>query len=412
MIKTYIKRKYYLKKIKPFIDKDIIKVIIGQRRVGKSYLLFQIMDAIKEKHKNANIIYINKELNKFEKIKNYQDLLKYVEEKAKPKKKSYIFIDEIQDIEKFEKALRSLNATGKYDIYCTGSNTDLLSGELATYLSGRYIEINVFSLSYLEFLTFHKLKNSPESFLKYLKYGGLPYLIHLELNDEVVYDYLRNVYNTILFKDVVSRYKIRNFAFLENLVWYLADNTGSLVSAKKISDFLKSQRIKISPNIVLDYLSFLAQAFFIFKVPRSSIGGKKIFEINEKYYFEDLGLRHSIVSYKQLDINKILENLVFLHLKIAGYKITVGQLGKKEVDFVCEKKGEKMYVQVAYLITEKNTEREFGNLLAIKDNYPKIVVSMDEVIGNSKYEGIKHLHVRDFLVNASIYSTGLNNYEF
>ena len=398
MIKTYKKRKYYLEKIKPFIDKDIIKVIVGQRRVGKSYLLFQIMDAIKKKHKNANIIYINKELGKFEKIKNHKDLLEHIEKNSKPKRKSYVFIDEIQDIEKFEKALRSLNASGRYDIYCTGSNANLLSGELATYLSGRYIEINVFSLSYSEFLSFHKLKDSMESFLKYLKYGGLPYLIHLELNDEVVYDYLRNVYNTILFKDVVSRCKIRNVAFLEGLVWYLADNTGSLVSAKKISDFLKSQKINISPNIVLDYLSFLAQAFFIFKVPRSNIGGKKIFEINDKYYFEDLGLRHSIISYKQMDINKILENLVFLHLKIAGYKITVGQLGKKEVDFVCEKKGEKMYVQVAYLITEENAEREFGNLLAIRDNYPKIVVSMDEIISGSKYEGIKHLHVRDFLV--------------
>lgn len=398
MIKTYKKRKHYLEKIKPFIDKDIIKVIVGQRRVGKSYLLFQIMDAIKEKHKNANIIYINKELSKFEKIKNHKDLLEYIEKNSKPKGKNYVFIDEIQDIEKFEKALRSLNASGRYDIYCTGSNADLLSGELATYLSGRYIEINVFSLSYSEFLAFHKLKNSPESFLKYLKYGGLPYLIHLELNDEVVYDYLRNVYNTILFKDVVSRYKIRNIAFLEDLVWYLADNTGSLVSAKKISDFLKSQKINISPNIVLDYLSFLAQAFFIFKVPRSNIGGKKIFEINDKYYFEDLGLRHSIISYKQMDINKVLENLVFLHLKIAGYKITVGQLGKKEVDFVCEKKGERMYVQVAYLVTEENAEREFGNLLAIRDNYPKMVVSMDEVIGDSKYKGIKHLHIRDFLV--------------
>jgi len=398
MIKTYKKRKHYLEKIKPFIDKDIIKVIVGQRRVGKSYLLFQIMDAIKEKRKNANIIYINKELSKFEKIKNHKDLLEYIEKNSKPKGKNYVFIDEIQDIEKFEKALRSLNASGRYDIYCTGSNADLLSGELATYLSGRYIEINVFSLSYSEFLAFHKLKNSPESFLKYLKYGGLPYLIHLELNDEVVYDYLRNVYNTILFKDVVSRYKIRNIAFLEDLVWYLADNTGSLVSAKKISDFLKSQKINISPNIVLDYLSFLAQAFFIFKVPRSNIGGKKIFEINDKYYFEDLGLRHSIISYKQMDINKVLENLVFLHLKIAGYKITVGQLGKKEVDFVCEKKGERMYVQVAYLVTEENAEREFGNLLAIRDNYPKMVVSMDEVIGDSKYKGIKHLHIRDFLV--------------
>ena len=397
MIKKYIERKIYLDRINPFIDKDIIKVITGQRRVGKSYLLFQIMDVIKKKHPRANIIYINKELNKFDKIKNYQDLLDYIKKQSKASGKKYIFIDEIQDIDKFEKALRDLKASGKYDIYCTGSNAHLLSGELATFLSGRYLEIQVFSLSYLEFLTFHKLKNNQDSLLKYIKYGGLPYLMHLELDDLVAYDYLKSIYNTILYKDVVSRYKIRNPAFLENLVEYLADNTGSLVSAKKISDFLKSQKINISPNIVLDYLSFLTNAFFIFKSPRADIQGKKIFEINDKYYFEDLGLRHSVVGYKQVDINKILENLVFLHLRIMGYQVFVGQLGNKEIDFVCEKQGKKIYIQAAYHITEENKEREFGNLLAIKDNYPKFVISMDELIDLKGYKGIKHIHIRDFL---------------
>lgn len=402
MIKKYIERKIYLNRINPFIDKDIIKVITGQRRVGKSYLLFQIMDVVKKKHPRANIIYINKELNKFDKIRNYQNLLDYIKKQGKASRKNYIFIDEIQDIDKFEKALRDLKASGKYDIYCTGSNAHLLSGELATYLSGRYMEIQVFSLSYSEFLTFHKLKNSQDSLLKYIKYGGLPYLMHLELDDLIVYDYLKNVYNSILYKDVVSRYKIRNPAFLENLVEYLADNTGSLVSAKKISDFLKSQKINISPNIVLDYLSFLANAFFIFKSKRVDIQGKKIFEINDKYYFEDLGLRHSIIGYKQVDINKILENLVFLHLQLMGYKIFVGQLGSKEIDFVCEKQGKKIYIQAAYHITEKNKEREFGNLLAIKDNHSKFVVSMDDLIDPRGYKGIKHVHIRDFLNSSAL----------
>jgi len=343
MIKIYIERKIYLERINPFIDKDIIKVITGQRRVGKSYLLFQIMDVIKKKRPRANIIYVNKELNKFDKIKNYQDLLDYIKKQSKARGKNYVFIDEIQDIDKFEKALRDLKASGKYDIYCTGSNAHLFSGEAATYLSGRYLEIQVFSLSYLEFLIFHKLKNSQDSLLKYIKYGGLPYLMHLELDELIVCDYLKSVYNTILYRDVVSRYKIRNPAFLENLVEYLADNTGSLVSAKKISDFLKSQKINISPNIVLDYLSFLTNAFFIFKSPRADIQGKKIFEINDKYYFEDLGLRHSVIGYKQIDINKILENLVFLHLRIMGYKVFVGKLGNKEIDFVCERQGKKIY---------------------------------------------------------------------
>lgn len=398
MIKKYIKRKIYIERIKPFIDKEIIKVIVGQRRVGKSYLLFQIMDEIKTEHKTANIIYINKELNEFDKINNYQTLLSYIKKNTKAdRKRNYVFIDEIQDIDKFEKALRSLNASGKYDIYCTGSNANLLSGDLATYLSGRYIEIQIFSLSYSEFLTFHKLKNSQESLLKYIKYGGLPYLIHLELNDLVVYDYLRNVYNTILLKDVVARHKIRNIAFLERLVEYVADNLGSLVSAKKISDFLKSQKINISPNIVLDYLSFLSTSFFIFRVQRRDIQGKKIFEINDKYYFEDLGLRHSITDYKQVDINKVLENLVFLHLQILGYKVTIGQLKDKEIDFICEKQGKRIYIQVAYIITDENKVREFGNLLAIKDNYPKIVVSMDEMIDQQEYKGVKHINIRNFL---------------
>ena len=294
--------------------------------------------------------------------------------------------------------MRSLSAEGGYDIYCTGSNAGLLSGELATYLSGRYIEIKVFCLSYIEFLDFHKLKNNTGAFLKYIKYGGLPYLINLKLKDDIVYDYLKNIYNTILFKDVVKRHKIRNIAFLERLTLYLADNTGSLVSAKKISDFLKSQKTNISPNVVLNYLSHLESAFFIFKVRRSEIAGKKIFEIGEKYYFEDLGLRHTLVGYRQTDISKILENLVYIYLKRSGYDITVGIHGKKEIDFVCQKKGERLYVQVAYMITDQRVhDREFGNLLNIKDNFTKIVVSMDEM-ATGEFKGIRHMHIREFLV--------------
>ena len=397
MIKRYIKRNIYLAKIKPFINKNVIKVIVGQRRVGKSYLLFQVMDElIKQGIKKDDIIYINKELHEFEAIRDYNDLLAFIKQAAGNKKK-YIFIDEIQDIVKFEKALRDLAAINKHDIYCTGSNANLLSSELATYLSGRYVEVEVFSLSYPEFLVFHKLKNTDKSLFQFIKFGGLPYLINLELTEQVVYDYLKNIYNTILFKDVVKRYNIRHFDFLERLVEYLADNIGSLVSAKKISDFLKSQKIKMDPNIVLNYIHFLVSSFFIFKVQRSEVNGKKIFEINEKYYFEDLGLRHSLIGYRQIDINKVLENLIFMHLKVSGYKITVGQLGDKEIDFVGERKGEKIYIQAIYLInSEAVKEREFGNLLAIKDNYPKLVVSMDKMTGGS-VKGIKQINILDFL---------------
>ncbi len=399
MIKEYITRQHYIDRIKPYIGKDIIKVITGQRRVGKSYLLFQIMDVVTASDPEAQIIFINKELYEFDFIDNYKALLAYIKDKVKGKKNCYVFIDEIQDIDQFEKALRSLSAEGGYDIYCAGSNAGLLSGDLATYLSGRYIEIKVFCLSYIEFLEFHKLQNNPDAFLKYIKYGGLPYLFNLKLEDDVVYDYLKNIYNTILFKDVVKRHRIRNIAFLERLTIYLADNAGSLVSAKKISDFLKSQKTNISPNVVLNYLSHLESAFFILKVQRSEIAGKKIFEIGEKYYFEDLGLRHTIVGYQQADIGRILENLVFIHLKRSGYYITVGRIGGKEIDFACEKKGERLYVQVAYMITDQKVhDREFGNLLEIKDNFTKIVVSMDEMTGG-KFKGIRHVNIRDFLVS-------------
>ncbi|MDI6800933.1 MAG: ATP-binding protein [Thermodesulfovibrionales bacterium] len=396
MIKRYIKRTLYLDRIRPFMQKDIIKVLVGQRRVGKSYLLFQIMDEL-ARHglKKGNIIYINKELHEFEAIRDYNDLLRYIKQSAKGK--AALFIDEIQGVAQFERALRDLHASGKYDIYCTGSNADLLSGELATYLSGRYVEIEVYSLTYPEFMLFHKLDNTEETFLKYLKYGGLPYLVNLKLDDAVVYDYLKSITNTIMFKDVVARYSIRNVAFLERLTEYLADNIGSLVSAKKISDFLKSQKTNISPNVVLNYLHFLSAAFLVFKVQRSEIGGKKLFEINEKYYFQDCGLRHSLVDYRLSDINKMLENIVYMHLRASGYTVTVGQLGNREIDFVCERKGEKLYVQMAYLIPDKKTwDREFGNLLKIQDNYPKIVVSMDKMIDTGE-KGVKHMHILQFL---------------
>lgn len=396
MIKTYIKRDIYFERIQPFINKDIIKVIIGQRRVGKSYFLYQILDYIKKNNKKSNIIYIDKEEYKFQKIKTYKDLYKYIKDNTK-KGRNYIFIDEIQEIEKFEKTLRDLVKNKNYDIYITGSNANLLSGELSTYLSGRYIEMPIYSLSFIEFLKFHKLKSSKDSLLKYIKFGGLPYLKHLKLDDEIVYGYLKSVYNTILLKDIVKRYSIRNISFLNQLVEYLADNVGSLVSANRISNFLKSQKVEITPNTVLNYISFLTSTFFVFKTPRGEISGRKIFEINEKYYFGDLGLRHCIINYKQPDINKILENLVYNHLKYLGYEVTVGIINNKEIDFVAQKNAKKLYIQVTYLITNENVKKiEFGNLLNIEDNYPKMVISMDD-FAEGEFKGIKHLNILDFL---------------
>ena len=397
-MKIYIKRESYIKKIKPFIDKGIVKVLIGQRRVGKSFVLFQIIDEIKKINKKANIIYINKESNEFEFINDYKDLLEYIKEKQDKKNKNYLFIDEIQDINKFELAIRDLVLKDNFDIYITGSNSNIFSSELATFLSGRYIEIEIKSLSFNEFLKFHNLKKNKESLFKYMKFGGMPYLVNLELTEDIVYEYLKNIYNTIILKDVVFRNDIRNAEFLNRLIEFLSDNIGNLISANKINDFLKSQKVEISINTILNYINFLNQTFFIQKVKRQNIIGKKIFEINEKYYFEDLGIKNSIFGYKESDINKILENLVYSHLKNLGYNVFVGVIENKEIDFVAFKNDKKIYVQVCYLLFNKETkDREFGNLLSIKDNYEKIVVSMDQISNN--YMGIKNINILDFLTD-------------
>ncbi|MDP3461670.1 MAG: ATP-binding protein [Bacteroidales bacterium] len=393
----YINRPLYIEKIKPFIGKSLIKVLVGQRRVGKSYLLMQLSDLIKSQEPNTRIIYINKEQHEFSSIKNSDDLFNYLKENIQGSGKVALFIDEIQDIDSFELTLRDLVTRKNYDIYCTGSNANLLSGELATFLSGRYIEIKVFGLSYAEFLVFNKLADTVESFQNYLKSGGLPYLINLSNEVQIAYEYLSSIYNTILLKDVVARFNIRNVKFLENLVEFLANNLGSIVSSKKISEYLKSQKINISTQVVIDYLGYLETSFLIFKVKRTGIEGKKVFEIGEKYFFEDVGIRNAIVGYRATDIHKILENIVYLHLRMAGYTVTVGQEGKKEIDFIAQRAGDKIYVQVAYLLTNQETiNREFGNLLEIPDNYPKYVVTMDAVSEISNYQGIIHLHVKDF----------------
>lgn len=394
-----IDRPLYLNRVKPFIGKNLIKVFTGSRRVGKSYLLFQIMNLIREDQPGALIIYINKEDLKFADIKTAADLHALVQKCKSKKSKTYIFIDEIQDILEFESALRSLLLDTSLDIYCTGSNANLLSGDIAGQLSGRAIEINVFSLTYSEFLLFHTLEDSDESVEKYLKFGGLPYLKHLPLEDEIVFEYLKNIYSTIIFRDVINRYALRNTKFLEQLVFFLASNTGSLFSAKKISDFLKSQKINIAPNQVQLYIHHLENAFLIHAVKRFDIEGKRVFEFGEKYYFENLGIRNALWGYRVEDQGKIMENVVLNHLMANNYKVTVGNIGNVEIDFIAEKNGEKKYVQVALsLLEEKTFAREFGNLKKINDNYPKFVVTMNRFAGNT-VNGIQAISLRDFLMS-------------
>ena len=399
--KKYIPRDLYFNQIEPFIDSGLIKVLTGQRRVGKSFVLLQVMDEIRNRNRDAQIIYINKEDYQFEAIKTHDNLMAYLKTQAKQSGKYYLFIDEIQEIKNFEIALRSLQSVDGWDIYITGSNATLLSGELATYLSGRYIQIRIYALNYSEFLKFHALTDSVEAFRKYIRFGGMPHLINLSLEDRIVYEYLRNIQNTIVLRDIVERFNVRNIHFLHDLIFYLADIIGSVVSAKRISDYLKSQRINLSPKLVLQYLSYLEAVYFVERVKRSEIEGRKIFEIGDKFYFEDIGMRHSIIPFQQKDISKVLENIVFLQLKTRGYQVYVGKLGDKEIDFVAEKDGEKIYIQVTYLIADEKThKREFGNLLTIQDNCPKMVVSMDET-ASGNFKGIEHISIRNFLLDKS-----------
>jgi predicted AAA+ superfamily ATPase len=396
-IKNMILRKEYIEHIKPFIGKPAIKVLMGQRRVGKSYILLQLMQEIKLQNPDANIIFIDKELDKFSHIQDNKELYTYIDAQLQTSN-NYLFIDEVQEIRSFELCLRSLLNEGKCDIFCTGSNANLLSGELATHLAGRYVAFEIHSLSYVEFLEFNRLENTNVSLNQYLTMGGMPFLPHFSTDKEAAFEYLNNVYSSILLRDVVARENIRNVSFLENLVSYLSDNIGNIISAHNISKYLKSQQINLTPQTVLNYLHSLCNAFFVYRIPRADVVGLKIFEVGEKYYFEDIGIRNSLRTFNlRKDINKLMENAVCLHLMRLKYRVFVGKIDDKEIDFIAEKNGERRYIQVAYMLSEEATiEREFGNLMRIPDQYPKYVISMDEMsIGN--YKGIKQMHLREFL---------------
>jgi predicted AAA+ superfamily ATPase len=394
-----INRTIYTKRIIPFVGKGIIKVLTGQRRVGKSCILLQLVDEIKKSDSNANIVFINLEYEEFRQIKNDEDLFDFLQDKFLPEKSNYLFIDEVQDILGFENVLRGLQAKNTCDIFVTGSNAKMLSSELSTYLAGRYIEFHIQGLSFSEFLLFHKLEDNNQSLMLYLTYGGLPYLSNFPLTDDFAFEYLRNVYSTILLRDVVQRENIRNVDFLETLLHYTADNVGSLFSANNISKYLKSQRTDISTPQVISYLRYLSNAYIINKVGRIDVVGLKKFEIGEKYFFEDIGLRNSQIGFSlQRDIHKLIENAVYLHLRTLQYDVFVGKKDNLEIDFVGIKQGKKVYIQATYLLTEDATKnREFGNLRSIQDNYPKYVVSLDEFYRESDNQGIKHIHLREFL---------------
>ena len=400
------KRELYIEKIKPFIDKDIIKVLTGIRRSGKSVMLKLIMEELKQnkidEKQFININFenlINRELTTADKLHEY--ILKKASE---IKKKCYIFLDEIQEVKDWEKCINSLRVNEEYDfdIYITGSNAKLLSGELSTYLAGRYVEFVIYPFSFKEFLeTLKSIQqdiSTREAFQKYVKFGGMPFLYNLAFEEEASLQYLKDIYSSIILKDITQRNKIRDTDLLERVISYLIMNVGNNFSATSISKFFKSENRKVSVETILNYIKAAEESFLIYRVSRDDLIGKKVLNVNEKYYIADHGMREAILGSNQRDINQIFENIIYLELLRKGYNVRVGKVDNLEVDFVCTKGNEKIYVQVAYLLASSETiEREFTSLEKIDDNYPKYVISMDEF--DMSRNGIKHINIIEFLIS-------------
>ena len=400
------KRELYIEKIKPFINKDIIKVLTGIRRSGKSVMLKLIMEELKQngidEKQFININFenlINRELTTADKLHEY--ILKKASE---IKKKCYIFLDEIQEVKDWEKCINSLRVNDGYDfdIYITGSNAKLLSGELSTYLAGRYVEFVIYPFSFKEFLeTLKSIQqdvSTREAFQKYVKFGGMPFLYNLAFEEEASLQYLKDIYSSIILKDITQRNKIRDTDLLERVISYLIMNVGNNFSATSISKFFKSENRKVSVETILNYIKAAEESFLIYRVSRDDLIGKKVLNVNEKYYIADHGMREAILGSNQRDINQIFENIIYLELLRKGYNVRVGKIDNLEVDFVCTKGNEKIYVQVAYLLASSETiEREFTSLEKIDDNYPKYVISMDEF--DMSRNGIIHINIIDFLMN-------------
>lgn len=393
-------RQKYINQIEKYLGLNCIIVLVGQRRVGKSCMLKMVRN-LKEQDTANNVIYIDKEKEQFDAIKTYQDLNEYIKSKYVQGKMNYILVDEIQDIEGFERTVRSFSTEPDAEVIVTGSNARMLSGDLSTLIGGRYKEIHIQSLSYQEFLQFHQLTDSDDSLAEYIQFGGLPGLVRIGLDEDDAREYQKDIYNTVLLKDVILRNNIRNVVFLENLSRFLADNIGKLISANSLAKYMKSQGQSITSTTVIEYIKYLAEAYILHKVNRYDIHGKKLFESNDKFYFEDHGVRNALIGgSREGDIEKIIENIIYQQLIRMGYEVTVGQLQAGEIDFVCTRKwGNRFYVQASYIIADEQTrKREFGNLESIKDNYPKYVISMTPLVKKNDDNGITHLGLRTFLM--------------
>ncbi len=403
-----ISRPSYIQSIGPFIDKPLIKIITGIRRSGKSTVLLMLKEEIKKRGVQTDqIISINFESFENSEILEASKLYQFVKQKIATKKKYYLLLDEIQEVDNWQKAVNSFLVDFEVDVYLTGSNSNMLSSELSTYLAGRYVEIPVYTLSYQEFLNFrsHYFSEQQDNinlFLFYLRKGGFPVIHTADYPEESAYKVVYDIYSSVILRDTIQRQKIRDVELLERVIKYVFDNIGNTFSGKNVADYFKSQQRKIDINTVYNYLNALEGAFILYRVPRYDLKGKEILKTQEKFYVSDVSLVYATMGYRDRMIGGILENIVFLELKRRGYKVFVGKMDGREIDFVAEKNGKKVYLQVAYkLDNERTVEREFGNLLSISDQFPKYVITMDEFWKES-VEGVQHLHITDFLMGDEI----------
>lgn len=401
-----IQRELYLQQIRPFIGKPLVKVLTGIRRCGKSSLLMMVRDELEQSGvASENIIYINFENMDFADLDSAAELHNYVQERLTGEGRYYILLDEIQEVKQWEKAVNSLISNTNTDVYITGSNSRLLSSELATYIAGRYVEIKISTLSFKEYLLFKEVRtgkkpaNLREEIRSYIRLGGFP-AVHIgDYEEDVAYRIVNDIYSSALLRDTIQRHSIRHIELLERVVKFVFDNIGNAFSAKNVADYFKSQQRKVDLNTVYNYLSALESAFIVKKIPRYDIKGKEILQTNEKYYIGDQSLAYAVMGYKDRLISGVLENIVMLELERRGYRVCVGKLDAREVDFIAERKNEKVYIQVSYTpaVSQETLDREFAPLLAIKDHYPKYVVTMDD-FWNDNVEGVKHKHLAEFLL--------------
>lgn len=400
-----VNRESYIQQLYPFIDKPFVKILTGIRRSGKSTVLTLLKNELFSRNiAQEQIIYINFESFESVALQTASGLYQFVKQKIQKDKQNYLFLDEIQEVEGWEKAINSFLVDFQVDVYLTGSNSHLLSSELATYLTGRYIEIPVYTLSFAESIQFHnhylpdKQRDQQVTFQNYLDLGGFPVIHTSDYTQETASKIVFDIYSSVILRDTIQRNKIRDVELLERVVKYAFDNIGNTFSGKNVADYFKNQQRKVDVNTVYNYLHALESAFILYRASRYDIKGKEILKTQEKFYVSDLSLLYALAGFKNRMISGILENMVFLELKRRGYKVYIGKLGDKEIDFIAEKKDEKIYVQVAYkLENEQTVNREFNSLLAIKDQYPKYVVTMD-TFWKENVEGIKHVYLVDFLL--------------